>query len=152
MSNEPTKNSGQFSKGTSGNPSGRPAGSRNHATLLMESILEGEAEQLTRKVIELALGGDLTALRLCLDRLIPARKDRPIRLVLPPIENVQQISVAMAGVSAAIAEGEITPTDGQIMATILAAHKDVLVTADLERRMDEFERRLPKDGPPPTLQ
>ena len=66
MSNERTKNSGQFSKGTSGNPSGRPAGSRNHATLLMESLLEGEAEQLTRKLLELALGGDLIAIRLCL--------------------------------------------------------------------------------------
>ena len=98
------------------------------------------------------MGGDLTALRLCLDRLIPPRKDRPIRLVLPPIESVQQISVAMARVSAAIADSEITPTDGQMMATILAAHKDVLVTADLERRMDEFERRLPKNWPPPKLQ
>ena len=142
MSNEPTKNSGQFGKGTSGNPSGRPAGSRNHATLLMESILEGEAEQLTQKAIELALGGDITALRLCLERLIPPRKDRPIHLLLPPIENVQQISLAMTRVSAAIGEGEITPMEGEVLANILAAHKAVLVTGDLERRMDELEQRM----------
>ena len=143
--------SGHFSKGTSGNPSGRPPGSRNHATLLMESLLEGEAEQLTRKAIELALGGDITALRLCLERLIPPRKDRPIHLILPPIENVQQISLAMARVSTAIGEGEITPMEGEVLSNILAAHKDVLVTADLELRMDELELRMSKNGPPPTL-
>ena len=78
-----TNGSGHFSKGTSGNPAGQPLGSRNHATLLMESLLEGEAEQLTRKAIELALAGDITALLLCLERLIPPRKDRPIHLILP---------------------------------------------------------------------
>ena len=150
MSTKRTRGSGQFPKGTSGNPSGRPPGSRNRATLLMESLLEGEAEQLIQKVIELALAGDIAALRLCLERLIPPRKDRPIHLLLPPIENVQQISLAMARVAAAIAEGEITPTEGEVLSNILLAHKTVLVTADLERRMDEFERRLPKDGGPST--
>ena len=151
MSTKRTNGSGHFSKGTSGNPSGRPPGSRNHATLLMESLLEGEAEQLTRKAIELALGGDITALRLCLERLIPPRKDRPIHIILPPIENVQQISLAMARVSTAVGEGEITPNEGAVLSTILAAHKDVLVTVDLERRMDELERRMSKNGSPPTL-
>ena len=146
MSTKRTNGSGQFSKGTSGNPSGRPPGSRNQATLLIESLLEGEAEQVTRKVIELALAGDITALRLCLERLIPPRKDRPIHLPLPPIENVQQISLAMARVSAAIGEGEITPTEGEVLSNILAANKDVMVTADLERRMDDLERRMSRDG------
>jgi hypothetical protein len=121
----------------------------------MESLLEGEAEQLTRKAIELALAGDITALRLCLERLIPPRKDRPIHLLLPAIENVQQISLAMARVSAAIGEGGITPTEGEVLSNILATHKAVLVTGDLERRMDELEQRMSKkDGaaatPPQT--
>lgn len=150
MSTKRTKGSGHFAKGASGNPSGRPPGSRNHATVLMESLLEGQAEQLVQKTLELALAGDITALRLCLERLIPPRKDRPIHLLLPPIEDVQQISLAMARVAAAIGEGEITPTEGEVLSNILLAHKTVLVTADLERRMDEFERRLPNNGPPPT--
>ena len=70
MSTQQTNGSGHFSKGTSGNPAGRPPGSRDRATLLMESLLEGEAEQLTRKAIELALAGDIATLRLCLERLI----------------------------------------------------------------------------------
>jgi hypothetical protein len=108
-----SKGSGQFPKGTSGNPAGRPPGSRNRATLLMESLLEGEAERITRKVIEMAVAGDINALRLCIERLIPARKDRPISLDLPPITDVQQISLAMAKLSAAIGEGEITPLEGE---------------------------------------
>src|SRR3954464_9602810 len=118
MSTKQTKGSGQFSKGTSGNPSGRPPGSRNHATLLMESLLECQAEQLTRKAIEMALAGDITAMRLCLERLIPARKDRHIHLLLPPVETVQQISEAMTKVCAAIAEGGITPSEGEVISTI----------------------------------
>jgi hypothetical protein len=101
--------------------------------------------------MELAMAGDITALRLCMERLLPPRKDRPIHLLLPPIDNVQQISLAMTTVSAAIGEGEITPMEGEVLSNILAAHKDVLVTADLERRMDELERRTSKNGPPPTL-
>src|SRR3954462_7217257 len=139
MSTKRTKSSGQFSKGTSGNPSGRPPGSRNHATLLMESLLEGQAENLTQKAIELAMAGDITALRLCLERLIPPRKDRPIQLLLPPVETVQQVSQAMTKVTAAIGEGAITPTEGEVISTILQKHKDVMVTADLERRLDDFE-------------
>jgi len=38
--------------------------------------LEGEAEALTRKAVELALEGDVTALRLCLDRI--ARRARTV--------------------------------------------------------------------------
>jgi uncharacterized protein DUF5681 len=142
MSYKQVDGSGQFVKGVSGNPSGRPPGSRNQSTLLMESILEGQAEQLTQKAIDLALDGDITALRLCLERRIPPRKGRPIHLSLPPIENVQQIAAAMATVATAIGDGEITPNEGEVLARILVAQKDVVLTADLERRMEALEQRV----------
>ncbi len=75
----------RFKPGQSGNPVGRPAGARNKTTLAMEALLEGEAEAITRKVIDMALTGDTVALRLCLDRLAPARKDRPVLFQLPKI-------------------------------------------------------------------
>lgn len=138
---EGAKGSGQFPKGKSGNRSGRPPGSRNRGTVLIELLLEGQAEQLTKKAIDLALGGDVTALRLCMERLYPPRKDRPIHLVLPLVETVQQIPQAMARVFAAISEGEITPTEGEVLSNVLLAHKTALETADLGRRMDEVEQR-----------
>ena len=75
--------------GESGNPNGRPPGSRNKTTLAVESLLDGEAENLTRKAIELAKDGDLTALRLCLERIAPPRKDRPVTFSLPKLEETR---------------------------------------------------------------
>jgi hypothetical protein len=58
-----------FKPGQSGNPEGRPKGARNRATLAAERLLDGEADTLTRKAIQLAQQGDTTALRLCIDRI-----------------------------------------------------------------------------------
>ena len=142
MPTKRTNGSGRFSKGTSGNPSGRPLGSRNHATVLMESLLEGRAEELLQKTMEMALAGDITALRLCLERLMPVRKDRPIQLSLPPIETVQQISLAVGKVATAIGDGEITPIDGEVFTNVLGAHKDTVAQLDLDRRFEDLHRRL----------
>lgn len=136
---------GRFAKGTSGNPAGRPSGSRNQATLLMETLLDGEAEQLLRKVIELASAGDIHALQICLDRLLPPRKDRPIHLSLLPIEDVQQVSSAMSTVVEAIGEGRITPSEGEILANILGVQNNVLTTGDLERRVEQLEQARATD-------
>src|SRR5215211_4292561 len=73
---EPKQRPRLFQPGQSGNPSGRPPGSRNKTTLAVDALLDGEAETLTRKAIELAKAGDLVALRLCLDRICPPRKGR----------------------------------------------------------------------------
>src|SRR5262245_35453856 len=78
---------GPFAKGQSGNPAGRPPGSRNRASLLAEALLEDETEGIIRKLAELARSGDFAALRLCLDRLIPPLKERPMRLALPLLKT-----------------------------------------------------------------
>jgi hypothetical protein len=68
----------RFQPGVSGNPAGRPKGAKNKSTLAAEALLDGEAEALTRKAVEMALRGDTVALRLCLERLMPPRRDRPV--------------------------------------------------------------------------
>ena len=73
-----------FEPGKSGNPKGRPKGSRNQATLLAEALLDGEAETLTRTMIEKASDGDTNAMRFCLERLVPARRERCVTFDLPP--------------------------------------------------------------------
>src|SRR3954469_24641742 len=67
-----------FKKGQSGNPAGKPKGARHRTTMAVDALLEGEAETITRKAVELAKAGDTTAIRLCLDRLAPPRRDRPV--------------------------------------------------------------------------
>ena len=73
----------RYKPGQSGNPTGRPKGARNKATVAAETLLEGEAETITRKCIDLALEGDLVALRLCLSRIVPAKRERTIQLIYP---------------------------------------------------------------------
>jgi Family of unknown function (DUF5681) len=115
-----------FMPGQSGNPAGKPKGARNRSTIAAELLLEGEAKALTRKAIELGLAGDTTALRLCLERLVPPRKDRPISLDLPAIKSADDAANAIGAVLAAVGEGRITPSEaGEVMALIEACRKNV---------------------------
>src|SRR5216683_280288 len=76
-----------FEKGQSGNPLGRRVGCRNKTTIAAASLLAGEAEALMRKAVELALVGDPTAMRLCLERILPQCRERTVKFALPPIES-----------------------------------------------------------------
>src|SRR5437868_15544044 len=90
-----------FQKGRSGNPLGRRVGCRNRTTITAAALLAGEAEALTRMAVELALIGDPTALRLCLERILPPCRDRMVKFTLPPIESAADPAAAMnAGTSA----------------------------------------------------
>ena len=73
-------------KFTDGN-SGRPKGSRNKATIAIESLLEGQSEALTQAAISKALDGDSVALRLCLDRIAPPMKDKPVIFPVPQMQE-----------------------------------------------------------------
>ena len=84
-----------FEKGRSGNPAGRRTGSCNKTTEAAAALLAGESEALTRKAVELALVGDPTAMRLCLERILPACRERTVNFALPPIESAADIAAAM---------------------------------------------------------
>jgi len=130
---------GKFKKGTSGNPSGRPIGSRNRATLLAEQLLEGEAEPLIRQCINLAKKGNIHALRLCLERLLPIRKERSIELELPPAQNALDLAANLQRILAAVGEGRITPGEAQALTEVLNSQAHLFETADMERRLQALE-------------
>ena len=129
-----------FPKGRSGNPHGRPKGALNKATLATQALLDGEAEALTRKVVELAQGGNVVALRLCLERLLPPRKDRPIAFPLPPIKEVEDLPKAMGAILRAVAQGEITPSEGQILTQMIEANRKAFEATDFEARLTALEK------------
>lgn len=135
------KQGGRFAPGASGNPKGRPIGARHKTTLAIEALLDGEHEALTRAAIDKAKEGDVTALRLCLDRLAPARKDAPILVALPAVRSAIDAVEASAAVLAAVAAGEVTPDEaGRVMA-LLTAHKSILEAGDHEARIAALESR-----------
>jgi len=125
--------------GRSGNPAGRPKGTRNKATLLAESLLHGEAEQIIRKLIDGAIKGDPACLRLAVERLLPAMKDKPVSIAMPTIRTAQDAVEASSVLASAVAEGEVTPSEAAAVATVIEAHRRTLEVADLERRIVALE-------------
>jgi hypothetical protein len=134
------KNSTRFKPGESGNPAGKPKGTRNAATLALESLLDGEAEALTRKAVEMGLAGDITALRLCLDRILPPRKDRPVTFTLPEIKSAQDAASVVSAVLTAVAAGELTPTDAAEIGKLIDSYVRAFETAELADRLERLER------------
>jgi hypothetical protein len=142
---EPTGKRGKpFAPGQSGNPAGRPVGSRNKATLAIDALLDGEGEALTRKAIELAKAGDMQALKLCMDRIVPPRRDRPVAFTLPKIESPAKAASAMAAVLQAAAEGELTPIEAGEIAKLLDVYVRTVEVTDLTKRIEQLEKAAPK--------
>jgi hypothetical protein len=139
-----------FEKGQSGNPAGRPPGARNKATIMAEMLLQGEVEAMTRVAIERAKAGDLAALRMCLDRAAPPCKHRTIAFALPPLESAQDAASALAAITAAVAAGELTPSEAGELFKLVDGFARMLEAKNLEQRVAKLEREVgisdPKDN------
>ncbi len=140
--NTQTKQRGRpFPKGTSGNPAGKPKGTLHKATQAALVLLEGEGEALTRKAVELALAGDTTALRLCLERLIPPRKERHVNVELPSMSTVTDLNLATSALLEAAGQGVITPGEAQTLGGLVEAHRKALELGEIERRVAALEEK-----------
>jgi hypothetical protein len=134
LANTARKQAGGFQKGQSGNPRGRPAGSRNNATLACEALLEGQAEALTQKAVEMALAGDTVALRLCIERICPVRRDRPVEFSLPPIDTARDAADVMASVLNAVATGQLSPADASELSRVVGCTVRAFEVAEMSER------------------
>lgn len=99
-----------FKKGQSGNPTGRPRGALSKRTQLAK-LLEPHAEKLIEKAIQLALEGDMNAMRLCVERLIPKIRQEPIDIELPKNLNKENISRLKGEILLAVLEGQMSASD-----------------------------------------
>jgi len=132
---------GQFKPGQSGNPKGRTKGARHRATLAALALLDGEAEALTRKAVDLALEGDTVALRLCLERIAPPRKDAPVSFALPEMKTAADALTAINHIVQAVAKGKLTPGEATSLAGLIEAFRKVAETDHLEQRITMLEAR-----------
>ncbi|WP_299986643.1 DUF5681 domain-containing protein [uncultured Ruegeria sp.] len=121
-----------------GNP-GKRKGTRNRATQAVEKMLQGQVEELTQSAISKALEGDTTALRLCLERVAPARKDAPVNFDLPPIKSAEDASEAAQAVIQAVSEGDVTPLEGATVMGLVEQYRRILEATELERRIAALE-------------
>jgi len=128
-----------FQKGESGNPAGRPRGARNRTTMLMQDLLADHAEAIGRKAIALAQEGDIAAIRVCMDRLAPARKDEPVAFDLPPLDTAADSVAAAASIVAAVAAGELTPSEAAELAKVIDVYVRALEARGFEDRLAKLE-------------
>ena len=120
---------------------GKPPGTRARVTLAVEALLEGEAEALTRKAVERALEGDVTALRLCLERIAPAAKERAIAFRLPPISGPADVPSALGALMQAVAKGDLVPGEAATLAGIVDRWRAAYETTEMDRRLSALEEK-----------
>jgi len=130
-----------FKPGKSGNPKGKPKGTLHKATRAALEILEGDLKAITRVCIDKAKAGDLLAVKLILDKLLPNRRERSITLKLPRVKGAQGLPQALETVMQAVAQGEITPSEGQALTGMLEAFRKGLEFTDIEARLTALEER-----------
>ena len=132
---------GRFQKGQSGNPKGKPKGTRNRTTIIAQTLLEGQAEALVKKVVRLALDGDLTCLRICLERLVAPKRDAPMDIDLPDICVAADIPKLFAALTAKLREGGITPSEARTLIDLAEAVRRLFEVAELEQRISALEEK-----------
>jgi len=126
---------GKFSDGNAG----RPKGSRNKATIAIESLLEGQAEALTQTAISKALDGDSIALRLCMGRIAPPMKDKAVVFPLPQMHGAMGASDAAGSVLSAVSDGVLTPIEGTRVMGLIDSYRRTLELTDIEQRLHALE-------------
>jgi hypothetical protein len=121
---------------------GKPRGARHKATRAVEQLLEGEAEALTRRAIDAALSGDTTALRLCLERIAPARRGNTVHLDLGgPVRTLADLQRATGVLFDALAAGEVSTDEAANIATLFDKAGAAIERRDLEERVAALETR-----------
>ncbi len=120
--------------------SGRKRGSKNRRTLVAAALLEGDAEELLRKAVELAKAGNPTMLKFLLEQLLP--KERLIKLDLPSMDFADDAVAALGQIMRAVSEGRISPSEGASLATLVKSYTEAIDKADVVKRLDALEARL----------
>jgi hypothetical protein len=139
---EPSKNGrqagGKFAPGNRLS-NGRKPGSRNRTTLAALNLLDGEAEHLSRRAVELALAGDVAALKLCLDKVAPPRRDRPVEITMERIETAADACSAISDLIEAVAAGELAPSEADAVAALIEKRARLAELHELEARIRRLE-------------
>lgn len=130
-----------FQRGQSGNPAGKPKGAKDKRTELRE-LLKPHAGKPVKKVVDLALAGDVTALRICIDRLIPPVREDRLSISLPAVSDVAGCSSAQARIMEAVASGELLPSEGEALSGLVEHQRRGLESSDHEARMRAIEEKL----------
>jgi hypothetical protein len=130
---------GKFLKGQSGNPSGKPPGIRNRATMIVEQLFDGASGEVSREALAKAMNGDSAVLRLIVTRLIGPRRQRASSFSLPELQSAADVAPAIAAIIAAAAEGTISTAEACEMSQVVERYSRALAAEEIETRLRRLE-------------
>lgn len=132
---------GRFAPGSSGNPAGRPRGARDKRTEFLDELLGDDGEAMVARLVKEARAGKSWALRLAIEKLLPARRDRRVRVELPRVDTTESVSAAVAEVIRLAADGELTVDDAGAFLRLIDTQRKAIETNELAARLELIEAR-----------
>jgi hypothetical protein len=139
--NEPPRDT-RFKPGRSGNPNGRPQGSRSKVCVALDALAEGEAQEIVKAMISSAKAGDGQAGRTILERIWPPRKGARLDFDLPEVRRAEELPGAIAAINRQVADGDMSPEEGTLIVGLLDAQRRAIETSELAARVATLEERL----------
>jgi hypothetical protein len=109
-------------------------------------ILAEYGDALTRKCVAMALKENPVAMRVCMERLLPVRRDQPVRFKFPQVRTAAEADQALNALLQGSARGQLTPTETKQMAEILEGKRRMIETLELEQRIQALESTLTADS------
>jgi hypothetical protein len=125
---------------------GRPRGSRNKVALVCQDTLDSHAETLTKRCLYMVFQGNPTAMRLCMERLMPARRQRMLQFKMPPVKTIADVAMALESVVSGVGQGQFTASEGQAIAGMLEGRRRMIETVELDLRVRALEDRHPEES------
>jgi Family of unknown function (DUF5681) len=135
-----------FKPGQSGNPRGRRAGARNRVCVLAQRLMDADAEAVILALLEAAKGGDVSAIKLVLERVAPLPRNRPVHFDVPAIATAADLGDAMNAVLQAVAGGELAPDEAASIASLIETRRRTIESVELEQRLVVLEQAAREHG------
>jgi hypothetical protein len=131
---------GKFAAGVSGNPAGRPRGSRDKRTLVLAELVDGDGVEIVGKLLARAKKGDPWAVRLVVERLLP-KMERRLQIDLPRVEQASDVASAVAQVIELASSGDLTVDEARAFLALLESQRKAIETSELQVRLELLEEQ-----------
>jgi hypothetical protein len=130
----------RFKPGQSGNPAGKPPGTRSKVLAELDRLGAEGAQKVLEAVLDAAQRGDMTAASIILKRCWPEFRGRPVRLELPGTATATDVVAALAAIVSAVAGGRISPEEGQAVSAVIETQRRAMETVELAARIEALEK------------
>jgi hypothetical protein len=132
-------NRGRFRPGTSGNPSGRPKGSRDARTVALAELVDGSGEAIVKKLCAAAEAGEPWAVRVVIEKILP-RLERRVVVEIDRVETAGEVAHAVAQVIELAASGDLSIEEARAFLQLLEVQRRAIETSDLAVRLELLEQ------------